>query len=74
MADDMRRIAETIPTRERGDAVWHTSRLAAHLTRVGLQQSQAGRFMPRRSLVGLRSVEAPPSPAEDPWPFSEGEL
>jgi hypothetical protein len=74
MADDaMREIIDRIRSRE-GDAVWCTSRLAAHLTRVGLQQSQtAGWFSPRSSLVGSQSVEAPPSPAEDPWPFLSGE-
>jgi hypothetical protein len=70
MADDpMREIIDRIRSRE-GDAVWCTSRLAAHLTRVGLQQSQtAGWFSPRSSLVGSLATPAPATPADDPWPF-----
>jgi hypothetical protein len=75
MADEeMRRIAETLPTRERGDAVWNTSNLAVHLTRIGLMQSsEAGRFSPRSSLVGMR--EAPklahrPFERNDAWPLT----
>jgi hypothetical protein len=66
MADDaMREIIDRIRSRE-GDAVWHTSALAAYLSRLGLQQSSAGQFMPRSSLVGVKC----PSPAPtDPWPF-----
>jgi hypothetical protein len=65
---EMRRIAETIPTRERGEAVWSTSNLAVHLARLGLMQSStAGRFSPRTSLVG--SLASPPATAEDQWPF-----
>ena len=65
--DPMREIIDRIRSRE-GDAVWCTSRLAAHLTRVGLQQSQtAGWFSPQRSLVGVNVP--PPTAAEDPWPF-----
>jgi hypothetical protein len=71
---DMRRTPETLPTRERGDAVWNTSNLAVHLARLGLQQSSAGKFSPRSSLLGLRSESPSPSPAEDPWPFLSGEL
>jgi hypothetical protein len=73
MADDaMREIIDRIRSRE-GDAVWHTSALAAYLSRLGLQQSStAGRFSPRSSLV---SVNVPPPRAtEDPWPFLGGEL
>jgi hypothetical protein len=68
MADDaMREIIDRIRSRE-GDGVWCTSRLAAHLTRVGLQQSQtAGRFSPRSSLIGVNVP--PPTAAEDQWPF-----
>jgi hypothetical protein len=40
------------------------------LTRVGLMQSQsAGRFMPRRSLVGSLASEPPPVAPDDRWPF-----
>jgi hypothetical protein len=70
MADDaMREIIDRIRSRD-DDAVWNTSRLAAHLTRVGLMQSQsAGRFMPRRSLVGSLASEPPPVAPDDRWPF-----
>jgi hypothetical protein len=67
MADDaLREIIDQIRSRD-DDAVWNTSRLAVHLARLGLMQSSAGRFMPRRSLVGVRGPS--PAPAEDPWPF-----
>jgi hypothetical protein len=62
----MRRIVEQIPTSERGEAVWHTSSLAAYLTRIGLMQSRiTGRFSPRSSLA----TPAPATTAEDTWPF-----
>ena len=72
MPDDPMR--EIIDRRSReGEAVWNTSRLVAHLTRIGIQRSQsAGRFSPRRSLVGVKGPS--PAPAEDPWPFLSGEL
>jgi hypothetical protein len=70
MADDEKRRIEKIPTRERGEATWHTSALAAYLVRTGLHQSRVADFSPRNSLVGLRDVKAPsPATAEDPWPF-----
>jgi hypothetical protein len=69
MADDMRRTAETLPTRES----WHTSRLAAYLLRIGLMQSRVADFNPQRSLVGMR--EAPklahrPFERSDAWPLT----
>jgi hypothetical protein len=52
----------------RGEAVWNTSNLAVHLTRIGLMQSsEAGRFSPRSSLIGVNVP--PPTAAEDQWPF-----
>jgi hypothetical protein len=71
MADDaMREIIDRIRSQDDA-AVWNASRLAAHLTRVGLMQSSGGQFMPRRSLVGVKSPS--PAPAEDMWPFLSGE-
>ena len=59
MVDDapMRAITEQIRARD-GEAVWRTSALATYLTNGGLMQSRTvGRFMPRRSLVGVNVRE-----------------
>jgi hypothetical protein len=71
VADEMRRIIETI--RARDTDTWQTSALAAHLMRSGLMQSHmAGRFSPRSSLGGLCKVaKLAHRPLEkDPWPLT----